>query len=92
MGAVPVIDVNPRRKGRHGNAFTSASFKGIRYPVEQFNCHSKHNVLKGCWTKPRGLVKKASMVLAAMVSIEANAIEALLRGDLSLKNASKYWD
>jgi len=49
-------------------------------------------VLKGCWVRPRGLVKKASMVMAAMVCIEANAIEALVRGDLSLKNVSKYWD
>jgi hypothetical protein len=32
------------------------------------------------------------MVMAGLVSMEANAIEALLRGDSSLKNASKYWD
>lgn len=92
MGAVPVIAVNPRRKGKAGKTPNSEFFKGRRYPVEQFNSHSKHNVLKGCWVRPRGLVKKTAMVLAAMVSIDANAIEALLRGDLSLKNASKYWD
>jgi hypothetical protein len=92
IGAEPIIAVNPRRKGKQGNTFTSAAFKGSRYPVEQFNSHSKHNVLRGCWVRPRGLLKKTSMVMAAMVSIEVNAIEALLRGDLSLKNVSKYWD
>jgi transposase len=92
MGAEPVIAVNPRRRGKQSNTFTSAAFKGRRYPVEQFNSHAKHNVLKGCWVRPRGLAKKTSMVMAGMVSIEANAIEALLRDDLSLKNVSKYWD
>jgi transposase len=78
MGAVPFIAVNPRRKGKQSNTFTSAAFKGRRYPVEQFNSHSKHNVLRGCWIRPRGLLKKTSMVMAAMVCIEANAIEALM--------------
>ena len=67
-------------------------FRGKRYPAEQFNSHSKHNVLRGCWVRPKGLLKKTSMVLAGLVSMEANAIEALLAGDFSLKKASRYWD
>jgi len=49
-------------------------------------------VLRGCWVRPKGLVKKSAMVMAGLVSMEANAIEALLAGELSLKRASKYWD
>jgi transposase len=92
MGAVPVIAVNPRRKGKGNKTPNSEFFKGKRYPVEQFNSHYKHNILRGCWVRPRGLVKKASMAVAGLVSMDANAIEALLEGDLSLKRASKYWD
>ncbi len=92
MGAVPIIAVNPRRKGKVGKVSNAEFFKGKRYPVEQFNSHAKHNVLKGCWTRPRGLLKKSAMVMAGLISVEANAVEALLRGDLSLKCASKYWD
>jgi hypothetical protein len=92
MGAVPIIAVNPRRKGKVGKVSNAEFFGGMRYPVEQFNCHAKHNVLKGCWVKPRGLLKKTSMVMAGLVCIEVNAIESLLVGDLSLKCASKYWD
>jgi transposase len=92
MGAVPVIAVNPRRKGKAGKVPNSEFFKGKRYPVEQFNSHSKHNVLRGCWVRPRGMLKKTSMVMAALVGMDANAIWALLEGDLSLKCVSKYWD
>ncbi|MCJ7763460.1 hypothetical protein MUP38_08420, partial [Candidatus Bathyarchaeota archaeon] len=84
--------VNPRRKGKQSKPPNSEFFRGRRYPIEQFNSHSKHNILKGCWVRPKGLTKKTSMVMAGLVSMEANAIEALLRGDSSLKNASKYWD
>ena len=48
--------------------------------------------MKGCWVRPRGLVKKSAMVMAGLISMDACAIEALLRGDSSLKRASKYWD
>lgn len=92
MGAVPIIAVNPRRKGKAGKVSNADFFKGKRYPVEQFNSHAKHNVLRGCWVRPKGLLKKTAMVLAGVISMEANAIEALLEGDLSLKKASKYWD
>jgi transposase len=92
IGAIPMIAVNPRRKGKAGKVSNSEFFRGKRYPVEQFNSHSKHNVLKGCWVRPRGLAKKTAMVLAGVISIDVNAIEALLEGDLSLKNASKCWD
>jgi hypothetical protein len=32
------------------------------------------------------------MVAAGLISVDANAIEALLEGDLSLKCVSRYWD
>ena len=92
MGAKPIIAVNPRRKGKEGKVSNAEFFRGRRYPAEQFNSHSKHNVLRGCWVRPRGLVKKSAMVLAGLISMDACAIEALLRGDSSLKRASKYWD
>jgi hypothetical protein len=92
IGAVPIIAVNPRRKGKAGKVSNAEFFGGMRYPVEQFNCHVKHNVLRGCWSRPRGLLKKSAMVFAGMICVEANAIEALLSEDLSLKCASKYWD
>ena len=61
--------------------------------MEQFNSHVKHNLLRGCcWARPKGLEKKTAMVMAGLVCMEANAIESLLRDDLSLKCASKYWD
>jgi IS5 family transposase len=93
MGAIPIIAVNPRRKGKAGKVSNAAFFGGRRYPVEQFNSHIKHNLLRGCcWVRPKGMEKKSAMVLAGLVCMEANAIEALLSGDLSLKCASKYWD
>jgi hypothetical protein len=63
-----------------------------RYVIEQFNGHFKDNVLRRCWLRPRGLVKKAAMVTAGLISVDANAIEAMIEGEQSLKNASKYWD
>jgi len=92
MGAKPVIAVNPRQKGKESKVSNAEFFRGKRCPVEQFNCHAKHNVLRGCWVRPRGLLKKSSMVFAGLVCVAANAVEALLRGDLSLKCASRYWD
>jgi hypothetical protein len=92
MGAVPIIAVNPRRKGKVGKVSNADFFGGMRFPVEQFNSHVKHNLLRGCWVRPKGLLKKSAMVMAGLVCMEINAIEALLRDDLSLKCASKYWD
>ena len=92
MGAVPIIAVNPRRKGKACKVSNAEFFRGRRYPVEQFNSHVKHNLLRGCWVRPKGILKKSAMVMAGLVCMEANAIEALLRDDLSLKCASKYWD
>jgi IS5 family transposase len=92
MGAVPVIAVNPRRKGKEGKVSNAEFFGGRRWPVEQFNGHCKANVLRGCWVRPRGLLKKASMVMAALISVNAAAILALLEGSGGLKEASKYWD
>jgi hypothetical protein len=92
IGAVPIIAINPRQKGKQTKVSNAEFFRGKRYPVEQFNCHVKHNILRGCWSRPKGLVKKTAMVFAGLICVEANAIEALLSDDLSLKCASKYWD
>ena len=92
IGAVPIIAVNPRRRGKECKVSKAVFFGGRRYPVEQFNCHVKHNNLRSCWIRPKGLVKKSAMVMAGLICVEANAIEALLRDNLSLKCASKYWD
>ena len=92
IGAEPIIAVNPRRKGKECKVSNAVFFGGRRYPVEQFNCHVKHNILKYCWSRPRGLEKKTGVVMAGLVSVEANAIWALLVGDVGLKCASKYWD
>jgi transposase len=90
MGAEPVIACNPRRgkrkKLKHGKLL-----KAKRYLVEQFNGHFKGNVLKECWRRPRGLVKKTAMVMAGLVSYDAEAVKALIEGEKSLKNVSKYW-
>jgi len=92
IGAIPVIAVNPRRRGKEGKVTNAEFFKGKRYPAEQFNSHSKHNVLKGCWVRPKGLLKKTGMIMAGLISMDACAVEALINGESSLKKASKYWD
>jgi transposase len=92
MGAKAVIALNPRQKGKESKVSNAEFFKGKRCPVEQFNGHAKHNVLRGCWVRPKGLASKSAMVFAGLVCVAANAIESLLAGDLSLKCASKYWD
>jgi len=92
MGAVPVIADNPRRRGKTRRIECCQLLKEKRYVVEQFNGHFKDNVLRRCWLKPRGLLKKAAMVTAGLISVDANAIDALLEGERSLKNVSKYWD
>jgi hypothetical protein len=52
--------------------------------IEQFNGHLKDNVFDECWLWPRGLVKKASMVMAGLICLNANAVEALVDGEESL--------
>jgi len=90
IGAEPVIVPNPRRgKGRrlrHGELL-----KAKRYLVEQFNGLVKNHILKGCWTKPKGITKKASMVTAGLISLNTTAIEAILQDETSLKAVSRYW-
>jgi transposase len=92
MGAVPIIAVNPRRQGKEGKVSNAVFFGGKRWPVEQLNGHCKSNVLRGCWVKPKGLLKKTAMVMAALISINANAILALVEGNGGLKEASRNWD
>jgi hypothetical protein len=93
MGAVPIVAVNPRRRGKEDKVSNAEFFGGMRYLVEQFNSHVKYNLLRGCcWSRPKGLEKKTAIVVAGLICMEANAIESLLRDDLSLKCVSRYWD
>jgi transposase len=92
IGAVPVIAVNPRNgRGRRLSQAEAELLRAKRYLVEQFNGLMKNDVLKECWTRPKGLIKKASMVMAGLIGLDANAIRALIQGETSLKNVSKYW-
>jgi transposase len=90
IDAEPVIACNPRR-GKRKKIKYKKLLKTKRYVIEQFNGHVKGNVLDGCWVWPRGLVKKTSMVMAGLISMDANAIEAIVEGEESLKSVSKYW-
>jgi transposase len=91
IGAVPVIADNPRKKGKSRKIKASELLKKKRYVVEQFNGHVKNNVLDKCWVRPRGLIKKAAMVMAGLISYNAEALRSLIAGEKSLKTASKYW-
>jgi hypothetical protein len=90
IDAEPIIASNPRR-GKCKKIKHAILLKTKRYVVEQFNGHLKENVLKECWLWPRGLVKKAAMVMAGLICYDAEAIKALLFGEESLKSVSKYW-
>ena len=90
IDAKPVIASNPRR-GKRKKIKHAELLKTRRYVVEQFNGHIKANVLKQCWIRPRGLVKKAAMVMAGLISYDAEAMKSLIFGEESLKHVSKYW-
>jgi transposase len=90
IDAEPVIAVNPRR-GKRKKIKYAKLLKTWRYVVEQFNGHIKANVLKGCWVRPKGLVEKAAMVMAGLISYDVEAIKAILLGEKSLNSVSKYW-
>jgi len=49
-------------------------------------------VLDECWLWPKGIIKKASMVLAGLICLYAHALDALVEGEESLRIVSKYWD
>src|SRR5208283_904302 len=91
IGAVPLIADNPRKKGKSRKIECSWLLKERRYVVEQFNGHVKDNVLDECWVRPRGLVKKAAMVTAGLISYDAEAMRSLIAGEESLKSVSKHW-
>jgi len=91
IGAVPVIADNPRKKGKRNKLACSELLKAKRYLIEQFNGHVKDNVLDECWIRPRGIVKKAAMVTAGLISYDAEAMRSLIAGEESLKSVSKYW-
>jgi len=88
--AEPVIASNPRR-GKRRRIKHAKLLKTKRYVVEQFNGHFKANVLKECWVRPKGLVKKAAMVMAGLIGYDAEAMRSLIVGEESLKTVSKYW-
>lgn len=90
MGAEPVIAVNPRRNVKEKRK-RKLPLKSKRYLVEQFNGLIKNHVLRRCWTKPKGMVKKASMVTAGLISLSTTAVKAILEGEKSLKAVSQYW-
>ena len=92
INAEPVIADNPRKKGKGRKVESCELLKTMRYVVEQFNELIKGDVLDGCWLWPRGLVKKTSMVMAGLISLDANAVDALVEGEESLRTVSKYWD
>ncbi len=93
IGAIPVIASNPRRgKRRRLKREGAELLRAYRCLVEQFNGHVKDNVLKECWVRPRGIAKKAAMVTAGLISINANAIKAMIEDETSLKAVSQYWD
>lgn len=84
IAAEAVIAPNPRR-GKRKKIKYAKLLKTRRYVVEQFNGHIKHNVLKECWVRPKGLVKKAAMVTAGLISYDAEALRSLIAGEESLK-------
>jgi transposase len=88
--AEPVIASNPRR-GKRKKIKHAILLETKRYVVEQFNGHLKANVLRNCWVRPKGLVKKAAMVMAGLISYDAEAVRSLIVGEQSLKAVSKYW-
>lgn len=90
IDAEPVIAPNPRR-GKRKRIRHAALLRSNRYVVEQFNGHVKANVLKECWVRPKGLAKKTAMVMAGLISYDAEAIKALILDEDSLKSVSKYW-
>jgi hypothetical protein len=90
IDAEPVIAPNPRR-GKRRRIRHARLLRTNRYVIEQFNGHMKANVLKECWTRPKGLVKKAAMVMAGLIGYDAEALRSLIVGDESLKTVSKYW-
>jgi transposase len=91
IDAESVIACNPRR-GKRRKIKHSRLLKTKRYVIEQFNGHVKINVLDECWIRPRGLVKKTAMVMAGLISVDANAIRAMIEDETSLKSVSQYWD
>jgi hypothetical protein len=62
------------------------------YVIEQFNRHLKDNVLDEYWIRPRVWFKKAVTVLAGLICLNANAVEALVEEEASLRAVSKHWD
>lgn len=85
-----IITSNPRR-GKCKKIKYAVLLKTNRIVIEQFNGNIKANVLKGCWVRSKGLVKKVAMVMAGLISYDAEALRSLIAGEESLKTMNKYW-
>ena len=85
-----MIADDPRRMGKSCKVESDVLFKTKRFVVEQFNGLIKDNVLDECWFRPRWLVKKASMVMAGLISLDATAVDSLVQGKESQRKVSKY--
>jgi len=85
IGAVPFIADNPRKKEK---AVKLSQVSFLRENVTLLS--SLMGILKltfwnECWVRPRGLLKKAAMVTAGLISYNAEAIRSLMFGEQSLK-------
>ena len=90
IGAAPVIAVNPRR----GKGKRRLRHKGLlrkHYLAEQFHSLVKGPILRGCWIRPRGLVKKAAVVTASLIGLNSIAVKAVLEEGKPLRTVSQYW-
>jgi len=88
-GAEPVIAENSRRKGR---GKSNLLFRGKQYLVEQFHDLSKNQILQGCWTRGKGLRRKASQVYAGLIGLLTISLKAVINGESSFRKVSQYWN
>jgi len=88
-GAEPVIAENSRRKGRGKSNLLS---RGKQYLVEQFHDLSKNQILQGCWTRGKGLRRKASQVYAGLIGLLTISLKAVINGESSFRKVSQYWN
>ena len=90
IGAEPVIAWN-RRRSRGRRRLRHKGLLKKRYVAEQLHSLVKGPLLKGCWTRPRGLMKKAATVTAGLMGLNSIAVKAILEDGKPLKAVSQYW-
>jgi len=91
IGAKPIIASNPRRGRRHRMGRKELLALRKRYLAEQLHSLVKGPLLKGCWTRPRGLVKKAAAITAGLIGLNSIAVKAILEDGKPLRTVSQYW-